>query len=449
MSSDSGGEAGEAVERTDLVRYFQDACRARRGGPARIGIEHELLPLDPHTGAARPYPGDRGIESVFRGLFARGFEDPLAAPEPTRAVRDDLAVNVEPGGQTEISGAPHERLDEVERELAGLWADLRDLAARAGFRYISHGLQPVSLAHEIGQVPKRRYAIMTAHFEAHGGPRFRDMMRRTGSVQASFDFDDEADAGRKLRLGLLAAPFLAAIFANSPISAGRPSGFASERAAIWLETDDARTGLVSEALEGEWSFERYVDYALRVPTILVRAPDGGVGPGGGRPFGDLLEHGIEGRRVTLADWEVHLSTIFTDARLKRIVEWRACDAPRPAEVMAVPALATGLLHDPGALEAATALVAPYLPRWREIKAAVARQALAAPIGGGRTVLDIARELVTIARGGLRARRLGEERYLEPLEEVLATGRPPAARALRAFERGGIAALIDDAQLPPG
>jgi glutamate--cysteine ligase len=441
MSSDSGGEAGEPVARADLVRYFREACRASRGAPRRIGVEHELLPVDPATGAAWPYGGPRGVEAVFRALLAAGFEDPQRAERPTRAVRGGAAINTEPGAQTEISGTPWEGLDAVEGELRELWGILRKAAQEAGFRYISHGLQPLSLAGEIEQVPKRRYAIMARYFEERGGPRFSDMMRRTGSVQASFDFDDEADAGRKLRLALLAAPFAAALFANSSVAGGRASGFASERTAIWLATDDARCGLVPEALEGEWSFERYVDFALRVPTILVRAEDGGVAPAGGRSFGDVLASGVAGRRATIADWELHLSTIFTDARLKTVVECRACDAPPPADVMAVPAFWTGLLYDRAALEAAGGLVAPYLPVWQEVKAAVARDGLRARIAGRPAVLDVGRELVKLAAAGLRARGLGEERYIVAAEAAARTGRTAADVATEVVSHGGLAELV--------
>lgn len=454
MSSDSGGAAGAPVERTDLLAYFHRAClRESSGRPPRIGLEHELLPIDPVTGAARAYRGPGGVERVFRDLLASGFEDPQRGDPPTRAMRGPLAINVEPGGQTEISGSPAASLADCERELRGAWDLLRESARAAGFRYIAHGIMPVSLAGEIEMVPKRRYRIMTEFFEARGGPRFRDMMRRTGSVQASFDYEDEADAGRKLRLALLAAPVTAALFANSPLAGGRPSGYASERTAIWLETDPARCGLVREAFEGEWSFERYLDFALRVPAILVRADDGGVASAGGRTFGDLLRNGIPptpgvgggaGRRATLADWELHLSTIFTDARLKGVVECRSADGPRPADVMGPPALWTGLLYDRAALEGATALLAPYLPLWEDMKRAAARDGLRARVDGRTTMLDLARALVGLAAQGLRARGLGGERYLAAAEESVRTGRAPADRVLELFARGGLPAVIADA-----
>ena len=53
------------------------------------------------------------------------------------------------------------------------------------------------------------------------GPRALDMMRRTCTVQANFDYSSEADAMRKLRVSLALQPVVTAMFANSPFYRGR------------------------------------------------------------------------------------------------------------------------------------------------------------------------------------------------------------------------------------
>ncbi len=447
MSSDLGGEAGREIGgRADLVRTFHEAIAARAGRAPRVGVESELLPIDPETGRARPYGGPRGVESALGALAGRGFEDPPPrAPRTIRLVRGALSINLEPGAQTEVSGTPLETLEAVAAELREVTAAVGGAARERGFLFCGHGVQPVSAAAEIELVPKRRYDFMTRWFAERGGGRFRDMMRRTASVQASFDFESEADAGRKLRLALLAAPVATAIFANSPLALGGPNGFQSERALIWTDTDAARCGTIPEALDGEWSFERYVDFALRVPAILARAADGGVEDAGGRPFGDLLARGGPGgRRLTVADWEIHLTTIFTDARLKQVVECRSCDAPRPADAMGPPALWTGLLYDRAALEGGLALLAPHRPALEEARVAIAREGLRARLPGGVSLLDLARELVSLAGAGLDRRGRGERRLLAPVEEIATSGRTAADRALGIYQRGGVGAVVEDA-----
>jgi glutamate--cysteine ligase len=447
MSSDLGGAAGERVQsRADLVRYFEDAASKRAGTTPRIGVESELLPIDPLTGRAVPYSGPAGVEAALACLGARGFEDPGPGTAHTvRLTRGALSINLEPGAQVEVSGTPFPSLVDVAAELAATLAVMGSCARDFGFRLCGHGLQPVSLAAEMELVPKRRYDIMTRYFEARGGPYFKDMMRRTASVQASFDYADEQDAGRKLRVALLGASVAAAIFANSPIAAGRPSGLRSERTLIWTDVDRARQGTIRQALEGAWSFERYVDYALEVPAILTRAEDGGVEDAGGRTFADLLARGTpSGRPVTRTDWEIHLTTIFTDARLKGVVECRSCDAPRPSDAMAVPAFWTGLLYHRPATEAALELLRPRQAALEDARVEIARGALKARLAGGAAVLDLARELVRLAGAGLDARGLGERRLLAPAEEIVATGRTAADRALSLYEGGGVLALVEDA-----
>jgi glutamate--cysteine ligase len=75
---------------------------------------------------------------------------------------------------------------------------------------------------------------------------------------------------------------------------------------------------------------------------------------------------------------------------------------------------------------------------------VPKLALDAPIPGGRTLRDLAREALAIARRGLQARaRLNtggdnETGFLETLDEIVASGKVPAQRLLDMYhnEWGG-------------
>lgn len=457
MSSDSGGAAGEPILYRDLLDYFRKPPASAgsaatvpgriEGCSACVGIEYELLAVEPVTGVAVPFASEHrpGVEAAFLGLLSSPDYSPAEGPlPPTTLSRGRASINLEPGGQTEISGSPWRTLAEVDGELRAILGDLVLRAHERGFVFLSHALQPVSASGEIELVPKRRYRIMAEHLEQHGGRRYRDMMTRTASVQASFDFTSEADAGRKMRLAMLAAPVVAALFANSPVEGGRESGLASVRTAIWRETDPARSGVVACALDGEWSWERYVEFALDVPAILVRATDGGVAPAGGRTFRQLLRDGVEGRPAEMADWELHLSTIFTEARAKRVLEVRSADAPPPGTGMALPALWTGLLYHPPSLEGSLELLAPHRGELNALFDAAAREGLRGRTGGGVALAPLARELVALSSAGLAARGMGEERFLAPAAEWAAAGRSPAEELLERFRRGGVAALVEAA-----
>jgi glutamate--cysteine ligase len=105
----------------------------------------------------------------------------------------------------------------------------------------------------------------------------------------------------------------------------------------------------------------------------------------------------------------------------------------------------GLLYDQGALDAAWDLVKHWNMEEREaLRDAGPRLALDAPVPGGGRLLDLAREVLPIARAGLSARaRLStsgdnETGFLEPLEEIVESGKVPAQRLLDKFhgEWGG-------------
>ncbi len=127
---------------------------------------------------------------------------------------------------------------------------------------------------------------------------------------------------------------------------------------------------------------------------------------------------LAGIRPTLGDFDDHLTTIFTDVRLKRFLEMRGADAGGIPMMVAQSALWVGLLYDDAALAAATALVRerPWAD-YAALRAQVPARGLDAPWAGG-TVRALAARMVAIAEDGLVARGLGEGRHLEPLLPIV-------------------------------
>jgi glutamate--cysteine ligase len=265
-------------------------------------------------------------------------------------------------------------------------------------------------------------------------------MFRTCTVQANLDFSSEADMVKKLRVSIALQPLSAALFANSPFTEGRPNGFLSARSEIWRDTDKARSGMMAFAFEPGMGFERYVDYALDVPMYFVKRGSD-YRDVAGESFRDLLAGnlaGLPGERATLSDWANHLSTIFPEVRLKRYLEMRGADMGSRAAVCALPALFVGLLYDDVALDGAWDLVKHWTEADRQqMRDDVPRLALATQVAG-RTLGDLARDVLGLARAGLhRRQRLDSEgrdetRYLDPLQEIVDQGRTPAEILLDRF-----------------
>jgi glutamate--cysteine ligase len=266
------------------------------------------------------------------------------------------------------------------------------------------------------------------------------MMYRTCTVQANLDFSTEADMVKKLRVSLALQPVGTALFANSPFTEGKANGFLSFRSEIWRDTDNARAGMLPFAFEDGMGYERYVDYALDVPMYFVKRGDNYL-DFSGQSFRALMTgrlHNLAVGQVTMSDWANHVSTIFPEVRLKRYLEMRGSDVGPWNRLPALSAFWVGLLYDEAALDEAWQMVKDWSAEERQrLRDDVPRLGFKATIGN-RNLHEIARDCLALARGGLRRRartdREGrdETRYLEPLDDIIETGRTPAEVMLEKF-----------------
>jgi glutamate--cysteine ligase len=427
--------------RHDLVAWAEAGCKPPSA--FRVGAEHEKFPFYKADLSPVPYEGPRGIGALLKGVRERLGWQPIEDGGALIGLADPAggaAISLEPGGQFELSGAPLATIHEVADELDAHLRCVHAVAEPLGIGFFALGLSPIWSLAETPAMPKSRYRIM-ARYMPKVGTRGLDMMFRTCTVQANLDFSDESDMVAKLRVGLALQPTMVALFANSPFSEGRLTGRLSERSEIWRHTDAARTGMLPFAFEPGMGFERYVDYALDVPLYFVKR--GGVYHDvAGASFRDLLAGrlaALPGERATIADWANHLSTIFPEVRLKRYIEARGADVGLAESVPAYAALMVGLYYDSDALAAAGDLIRPWSAEQRQtMRDEVPRLGLAARVDG-RALRDVARDMLAIARAGLKRRaRLGpagadESAFLAPLDEIVAEGRVPAERWIARFE----------------
>ncbi|WP_421698263.1 glutamate--cysteine ligase [Ancylobacter sp.] len=427
--------------RDELVAWFEAGSKAP--SKFRIGTEHEKFPFTLKGHEPVPYEGPNGIRALLEGMQALNCWEPIMEGETIIGLADTVgggAISLEPGGQFELSGAPLITIHETCAEVNGHLDQVREVATPLGFGFLGLGMSPKWTLAETPVMPKGRYKIMS-NYMPKVGTRGLDMMYRTCTVQVNLDFSSEADMVKKLRVGLALQPVATALFANSPFTEGKPNGFLSYRSEIWRDTDNNRAGMLPFAFEDGMGFERYVDYALDVPMYFIKRGDTYIDVAGSS-FRDLLagrHPAVPGESATVSDWANHLSTIFPEVRLKRYLEMRGADGGPWRNLCALPALWTGLYYDTTSLDAAWDLAKGWGAQERQtLRDEVPRLGFKAEIAG-RSLLDVARDVVEIARAGLQRRDYrdsqgrDESRFLAPLEASLKAGKTPAELLLARYE----------------
>ncbi len=370
------------IREEQAAEHIHGIC-LKTGPPRRIGVELEWLVRDARD-PALPVPAERiatavsafgaGLTNGDRGeaaglVTSNGGRHAPALPSSSAPglLPSGASLTAEPGGQLELSSLPADSLADCVSSTAADLAALREAAADAGLELTGVGLDPFRPPRRVLHLP--RYAAMEAYFD-RSGPWGRQMMCATASVQVCLDAGDDGDGhcGYRWRWRLLHAigPVLVAAFANSPLRGGRPTGWRSSRQQVWAHMDPGRTKPPRQDSgrddDGD-PRDDWTAYALDAQVMCV--PDGASGDWTAPP-GLTLRDWVRGgavdggrlRQPTTDDLSYHLSTLFPPVRPRGHFELRMIDA-QPGDGWIVPtAVASALLGDGPAGDAAMAAVAP-------------------------------------------------------------------------------------------
>ena len=385
-------------------------------------------------GRALPFSGPAGVEEILRRLIDRyGYE---ANGEHGRIIAlngERAPITIEPGGQIELSGEQCETIHCANSEFTRHIEQLIEIGHELDATILGLGMQPISRIDEIELLPKDRYHIMYPYM-ARKGRLGQRMMKQTAGVQANLDYSDEADAMRKLRVSMGIVPLLYATFANSPLSDGSLNGYHSYRGHIWQDTDPDRCGTLEFVFRDDAGFEDYVDYALNVPMYFLERDHKylNLTVPNGITFREFMANGYGKERATIEDWSNHLTTIFSEVRLKKYIEIRTADSQPPSLMLALPAICKGILYDDDCMSGAWDLV----KRWsfgERLALTDAAQKIGLEARAGRIKLqEIALELINIAmigltrQRGLNARNEDETIYLLRMLDQVRMGQSQAS-----------------------
>ena len=438
MAAPPSGKSEPITDFRQLAEHLEEGCKPVEDW--RIGTEHEKFVFKLDTLEPVPYEGPWGIGKFLEGLQSFGWEPVMEHGNAIALTTGDCNISLEPGGQLELSGAPleniHQTCDEVHTHLA----QVKEVAVELGVGLVGAGFIPKWKRDEIPWMPKGRYKIMRDYMPKKGGLGL-DMMLRSCTVQVNLDFGSEADMVEKFRVSMALQPVATALFANSPFTEGKPNGWQSFRSHIWEDTDPDRSGVLPFVFDGDMGFQRYVDYALDVPMYFVYR-DGEYIDVSGQSFRDFLKGELPGRPgeiATMSDWSDHLTTIFPEVRLKKFLEMRGADAGPWRRLCALSAMWTGLLYDADSQTAAWDLVKSWsIEDHHYLRQSAPKTAMATEFQG-RTMSDLAKEVLAISDAGLKRRAIldksgdDESSFLAPLHEIADRGYASAENQLRKYE----------------
>ena len=399
----------------DIIEYFNSGIKETKN--FKIGIEHEKFLFNNDDNKRINYSR---IKEMFAALLEFGWNPIYENKNIIGLNKGGKNITLEPGNQIELSGEKLSHIHEACAESQDYLFELRQVTKKLNIKIVSAGFDPISKLKEIPNNPKKRYKLMSKDMPL-GGELSLDMMYRTCGTQLNIDYSSEEDFVKKFKIINSIVPISIALFANSSIVEKKNSNYLSYRSKVWQNT--SRGGLPKIFLENI-NFEKYADFVINFPILFINNK-GNYISGQKYTLKDFMNEKINeiGNRLPNEDdLSLHLSTIFTENRLKKYIELRSMDTCGWDCLCAGPAFNVGMLY--GNLDEVYELIS----KWDKDK--IINAYLEAPRKGfntqlmGKDLLYWASTLLDLSKKGLEKRDIldksgrNETLFLTHLQKVI-------------------------------
>tara|TARA_Y100001954_G_scaffold68196_1_gene74646 strand:+ start:158 stop:1453 length:1296 start_codon:yes stop_codon:yes gene_type:complete len=399
----------------NIIEYFKSGIK--NTNDFKIGIEHEKFLFNKADNKRVNY--DK-IKKMFSALMEFGWKPVFEKENIVSLNKGGKNITLEPGNQIELSGDKLNHMHEACAESQDYLFELEQVTKKLDIRIISAGFDPFSKLEDIPNNPKERYKLMTKSMPL-GGELSLDMMYRTCGTQLNIDYASEDDFKKKFLVANSVVPITIALFANSSIVEKKNSNYLSYRSKVWQNT--SRGGLPKLFFQN-LDFEKYADFVMSFPILFINDNENYIS-GKKYIFKDFMNgniNEIKNRIPTADDLTIHLSTIFTENRLKKYIELRSMDTCGWDCLCSGPAFFIGMLY--GNLDKVYELTA----KWETDK--IINAYLDAPKKGfntqlmGKDLLHWASTLLDLSREGLNNRDIlskksrNETLFLDHLRRVI-------------------------------
>ena len=414
-----------------IIEYFKSGIKKTKD--FKIGIEHEKFLFNKKDNKRINY---LKIKEMFSALLEFGWNPILEKENIIGLNKGGKNITLEPGNQIELSGDKLNHIHEACAESQDYLFELKQVTKKLDINIVSTGFDPISKLDEIPNNPKKRYELMTKDMPL-GGELSLDMMYRTCGTQLNIDYSSEEDFMKKFKIVNSIVPISIALFANSSIVEKKKSKYLSYRSKVWQST--SRGGLPKLFFEN-LNFEKYADFIINFPILFIQNKDTYIS-GKKYTFKDFMDgkiDEIENRLPTENDLTTHLSTIFTENRLKKYIELRSMDTCGWDCLCSGPAFNIGMLY--GNLDE----VYEIISNWDNDK--IINAYLDAPQKGfntqlmGKDLLYWADTLLNLSKKGLERRDIlnkhgkNETVFLDHLQKVIENKTTNADHMINKFSK---------------
>ena len=430
------------LKKIDLINYFQSSFTdpLYKG----IGTEHEKFIFNCKNKKRLEFEGDISVQDLFQFLLNKGWQkgEYNSYNQLISLTKNGANITLEPGCQLELSGKVLKNVHQTCTESYEHLNELQEYAELNELCILGLGFDPVSKLEDINFIPKDRYVIMKDYMPMVGN-RGLDMMTRTCTVQANFDYFDKQDLVKKFVVANRIQPIVMALFCNSPFREYEFNDVKSNRILTWQDTDKERCGIKEFFLSKNFSLEEYVDYVLNIKNYFLKINGKHIDTTN-YSFLDLLNKSTNDKKLNeynlnLSDWVNHLSTIFTEVRIKSYIEVRGADAGKWEMICALPAFWTGILYDEGNLNQLWELT----NSWQKndilnLYKSVPNQGLNSNFMNNKVYVE-GKKLLDIATSGLEKRGYlnssgkDESVHLEKLKKIVSDQKTPADVLIEEFK----------------
>jgi glutamate--cysteine ligase len=420
----------EINSKQDLINFFENGCK--KESEINIGVEHERFIFDENSNKRINF---ETTSKILNFLTKFGWKTIEENKNVVALSRNRQKITLEPGNQIELSGAKLNSIHLVCEESYKFLNELKKACSNFNLKMMSVSYDPLTNLEKVPKTPKQRYEIMTEEMPKNGKLSLH-MMYQTCGTQINLDYTSEKDFVKKFKLSSFLVPLSIGIFANSPIKEKKLSGYLSYRSKVWQNT--SRAGLPKIFLEN-LDFEKYTDMAINMPLLFVLNNSNYL-KGEGKTFKDFMEGKLEtlnGRKPKIKDFDNHLTTIFTEVRLKRFIEIRSLDTCEWDCHCSGPAFYAGLLY--GSLNEAFHII----DKWDVIEVLnaykdVLKKGLNTIINN-KTLLEWGKIFLELAQEGLEKRSIknntgkDESIFLRNIENILSNNKSRAFVTIEKFK----------------